>query len=282
LAAAQLAAKRSRELFHDKIVSAQNNENVVAAEAQAQADAAAADADVAVNGVNLAHAHIVAPLSGRIGKSSVTQGALVTADQAVPLATIQQIDPIYVEVNQSSREWLSLKQAIDAGHVQTKGAGSTAKIVLENGSTHGYDGKLQFADATVDPGTGNLLIRILVPNPNLQLLPGMYVRAVLNEGVLPEGLLVPQQAITRDPKGNASTFVVGKQGKVELRAVRLSRTIDNQWLVEDGLIPGDRVIVESSQRVVPGMAVRAVEQAVTRTESAQSQPLAAPNRLVAQ
>jgi membrane fusion protein (multidrug efflux system) len=278
LLAAQLAANRSRELFRNKILSAQDNENTVAAEARAQADVAAADADVSVSGVNLAYAHIVAPISGRIGKSSVTQGALVTADQPTALATIQQTDPIYVEVNQSGSEWLYLKQAMDEGRVQEHGVGATAKIVLENGSTYSYDGKLQFADAAVDPGTGDFLLRIIVPNPKLVLLPGMYVRAILNEGVLRQSMLAPQQAITRDPKGNANALIVGKNGKVEQREVRLSRTIDNQWLVEGGLAQGDRVILEGSQKVTPGMTVRAVEQTdskAARTESKRS-PLLSP------
>ena len=216
-------------------VSAQDNDTAVAALGQADADVAAAQAAVDTGAVNLAYAHIVAPISGRIGKSAVTQGALVTAGQAAPLATIQQLDPIYVEVNQSSSEWLALKQDIDAGRVETDRAAAPAKILLENGDPYPHEGKLQFSDVTVDPSTGNFLLRAIVPNPNLLLLPGMYVRAMLNEGLLTQALLAPQVGITRDPKGNGSAMVVNHGGKVEARSVRVSRTIGDQWLVEEGL-----------------------------------------------
>jgi membrane fusion protein, multidrug efflux system len=260
LEAAALTARRFRELVRTHAVSMQDNETATAAEHQAQADVAATQAAVDASRVSLAYARIVAPISGRIGKSTVTQGALVTAGQGMALATIQQLDPIYVEVNQSSSDWLSLKQWIDAGRVRSEGAGASARIVLGNGSAYPHEGKLQFTDVTVDPATGNLLLRIIVPNPNMVLLPGMYVRAVLNEGVLAAGVLVPQQGVTRDPKGNASAMVVGKDGKVELRAVRVARTIGDQWLVEDGLGGGERVIVEGVQKVTPGMTVQTVEK----------------------
>lgn len=266
---AETAARRSSQLAGLHLVSVQDNENAIALEAQAQADVGVAQAAVDSSRVNLAYAHIVAPISGRIGKSNVTQGALVTANQAEALVSVQQLDPIYVEVNQSSSIWLTLKQTIDAGRVRSGEATATVKILLENGTQYEYDGKLQFADVTVDPATGNFLIRVIVPNPNLLLLPGMYVRAVISEGALSNGVLVPQQAVGRDPKGNGSTFVVGKDGVARLRAVHVSRTIGDQWLVDDGLAAGDRVIVEGTQKVTPGMTVRSVEQVpatVNRTE----------------
>jgi membrane fusion protein, multidrug efflux system len=259
LHAEQLAAARSNELLRVKVVSAQDNDRAVAALGQAEADVAAAQAAVASSAINLAHAHIVAPIGGRIGKSSVTQGALVSAGQANSLATIQQLDPIYVEVNQSSSEWLTLKQDIDAGRVQSDRSGAPAQILLENGKPYAHPGKFQFADVTVDPTTGNLLLRAIVPNPDLTLLPGMYVRAVLNEGLLAQGLLAPQVGITRDPKGNGSALIVNKDGKVEARTVLVSRTVGDRWLVDEGLSPGDRLIVEGLQKVQPGMAVQAVE-----------------------
>jgi membrane fusion protein (multidrug efflux system) len=265
LQAARLAAKRSAELVGIDAVSAQDNENAVAALGQADADVAAAKAAVDSGAVNLAYAHIIAPISGRIGKSSVTQGALVTAGQATALATIQQLDPIYVEVNQSSSEWLSLKQDIDAGRVESDRTAAPAKILLENGAAYPHEGRLQFADVTVDPSTGNFLLRAIVPNPNLLLLPGMYVRAILNEGLLTQGLLAPQIGITRDPKGNGSAMVVNPDGKVGLRVVRVARTIGDQWLVEEGLAAGDRLIVEGLQKVQPDMAVQAVEQSPAAT-----------------
>jgi len=268
--AARLAAARSAELVRIDAVSAQDNESAIAALGQAEAEVAAAKAAVDSSAVNLAYAHIVAPISGRIGKSSVTQGALVTAGQAAALATIQQLDPIYVEVNQSSSEWLGLKQDIDAGRVQTDRSGAPAKILLENGEPYAHPGKLQFADVTVDSTTGNFLLRAIVPNPNALLLPGMYVRAVLNEGVRAQGLLAPQVGITRDPKGVASALIVDKNGKVEVRSVRVSRTIGDQWLIEKGLSAGDRLIVEGLQKVQPGMAVQAVEQAAAADATAEN------------
>jgi membrane fusion protein (multidrug efflux system) len=258
--AAKLAADRSTALVRVDAVSAQDHENAVAAEAQAEADVAAAQATLDSSRVTLGYARIVAPISGRIGKSSVTQGALVTANQDAPLATIQQLDPIYVEVNQSSNDWLALKQDIDSGRVRSDGAGTPATIELENGSIYGYQGKLQFADVTVDPTTGNFLLRAIVPNPKAVLLPGMYVRALLSEGKLQQGLLAPQQGITRDPKGNASALVVDPQGKVEPRTVQVSRAIGDQWLIDSGLVAGDRVIVEGVQKVHPGSIVQPLER----------------------
>ena len=270
VSAARLAAARSAELVKIDAVSAQDNESAVAALGQAEAEVAAAQAAVASSAVNLAYAHIVAPISGHIGKSNVTQGALVTAEQAAALATIQQLDPIYVEVNQSSSEWLALKQDIDAGRVQTDRSGAPAKILLENGEPYAHQGKLQFADVTVDSTTGNFLLRAIVPNPNGLLLPGMYVRAVLNEGVRAQGLLAPQVGITRDPKGVASALIVDKGGKVEARTVRVSRTIGDQWLVEKGLSAGDRLIVEGLQKVQPGMPVQSVERGAAADATAEN------------
>jgi membrane fusion protein (multidrug efflux system) len=268
LQAARLAAKRSAELVGIDAVSAQDNETAVAALGQADADVAATQAAVDSGAVNLAYAHIVAPISGRIGKSTVTQGALVTAGQAAPLATIQQLDPIYVEVNQSSSEWLALRQDIDAGRVETDRAAAPAKILLENGAAYPQEGQLQFSDVTVDPSTGNFLLRAIVPNPRLLLLPGMYVRAILNEGLLTQALLAPQVGITRDAKGNGSAMVVNRGGKVEARSVRVSRTLGDQWLVEEGLSAGDRLIVEGLQKVQPDMSVQAVEQSAAASATA--------------
>jgi membrane fusion protein (multidrug efflux system) len=261
LLAARLAAARSAELARVEVVSAQDNERAVAALGQAEADVAAAQAAVASSAINLAYAHIVAPIGGRIGKSNVTQGALVTAGQTNSLATIQQLDPIYVEVNQSSSDWLSLKQDIAAGRVKSDRGAAPAQILLEDGNPYAHAGKLQFEDVTVDPATGNLLLRAIVPNPDLILLPGMYVRAVLNEGLLTHALLAPQVGITRDPKGNGSALIVNQDGKAEARTVRVSRTVGDQWLVEEGLSAGDRLIVEGTQKVQPDMPVQAVEQA---------------------
>jgi membrane fusion protein, multidrug efflux system len=261
VAAAQLAADRARELIKIDAVSRQEYDNAISSSGQAQADVAAGKAAVANASVNLSYAHLTSPISGRIGKSSVTVGALVTANQTAAMATIQQLDPIYVDVNQASSEWLHLKQEIDSGRAQSGAADSPVTILLTDGRTYGQKGKLQFADITVDPTTGDFLLRAIVPNPNGELLPGMYVRALLDEGVLSKGVLAPQQGITRDPKGNATALIVNAQGKVETRDVKVSRTVGDQWLVDEGLASGDRVIVEGLQKVQPGIAVKAVEAA---------------------
>jgi membrane fusion protein, multidrug efflux system len=259
VAAAQLAADRARELIKIDAVSRQEYDNAISSSGQAQADVAAGKAAVANATVNLSYAHLTSPISGRIGKSSVTVGALVTANQTAAMATIQQLDPIYVDVNQASSEWLHLKQEIDSGRAQSGAADSPVTILLTDGRTYGEKGKLQFADITVDPTTGDFLLRAIVPNPNGELLPGMYVRALLDEGVLSKGVLAPQQGITRDPKGNATALIVNAQGKVETRDVKVSRTVGDQWLIDEGLASGDRIIVEGLQKVQPGIAVKAVE-----------------------
>lgn len=257
--AAHLAAQRAAELIKIDAISAQDNESAISAEGQAVADVAAARAALASAAVNLAYARITAPITGRIGRSSVTAGALVTAEQTTALATVQQLDPIYVDVNQSSADWLALKQEIDSGRIQSKGAGTPATIVLENGAVYPHPGTLQFTDITVDPTTGNFLLRVLVPNPEGLLLPGMYVRAVINEGVLPHGVLAPQEGIQHDPRGDATALIVDAGGKVEQRRVDVTRAIGNRWLIDRGLAAGDRLIVSGGQKVQPGMAVQAVE-----------------------
>lgn len=270
LESAQATARRSAELAKIDAVSTQENENAIAALRQTEADVASAEATLASSGVSLGYSRITSPISGRIGKSTVTQGALVTANQATALATVQQLDPIYIDVTQSSSEWLQLKQEIDAGRLESSGSGTPAKIILENGGAYGQEGKLQFADVSVDPQTGSFLLRAIVPNPKNTLMPGMYVTAQLNEGIRKETILVPQQGITRDPKGGATALVVGADNKVEQRSVKVSRTIGDQWLVEDGLQAGERVIVEGLQKVQPGMAVQPTEAGAAPQPAAQT------------
>jgi membrane fusion protein, multidrug efflux system len=267
LRAAQLAAARSGELLKIKAESVQDNESATAAQAQAKADVAAAQAAVDTAKVNLAYAHITAPISGYIGESHVTQGALVAANQESPLAVIQQIDPVYVDVNEPSSEWIALKQAIDQGRVRQDAGSEQVKLQLENGTVYGYPGKLQFADVSVDANTGNFLLRIIVPNPKSELLPGMYVRAKISEGTVANAMLVPQPGITRDRDGNAVALIVDKNGKVQTRGLQASRTVGDQWLVEQGLAAGDKVIVTGQQNVEPGMAVHAVEQSAVVADS---------------
>ena len=262
---ARLTAKRFGELVKTGAVSAQDAETAEATLRQAEADVTAANAAVQSAAVMLGYARIVAPISGRVGKSSVTQGALVTANQQEPLVTVQQLDPIYIDLAQSSRELLQLRRQIEAGTL--KGSKDMpVRILLEDGSRYVHDGQLKFAEFTVDAMTGSYALRVVVPNPDSLLLPGMYVRAVLDTGVRPDGLLVPQQGIPRDPKGNATALVVNQEGTVEQRTVRASRTIGDQWLIDDGLNPGDQVIVEGLQKVQPGARVQVVD--VTSVASA--------------
>jgi membrane fusion protein, multidrug efflux system len=272
LDAAQLRARRSAELVKTGLVSTQDNDNAVAALHQAEADVESAKAALTAAGVVVAHARITAPIAGRIGKSSVTEGALVTADQDAPLATILQLDPMYVDLTQSSAELLQLRKDIAAG-TTLEGKSMPVSIVLEDGTRYGHDGTLEFSDVTVDPSTGSYLLRVQVPNPERTLLPGMYVRAIVALGVRPKGLLVPQQGIARDPRGNATALVVGADGKVEQRAVQVSRTIGDRWLIDGGLAPGDRVIIEGVQKVQPGMPVQAAEAGAA---SAAPAPVSAP------
>ena len=256
---ARLAASRGAELMKTHAISAQDNDNLVAAERQAAADVAAARAALETSRVNLAYTRIAAPISGRIGKSTVTAGALVTANQAAPLATIQRLDPIYIEVSQASSEWLRLKEDIDAGRLKAGGPGTEVAVVLEDGRRYPQAGRLEYSEVTVDPATGSFALRAIVPNPGNTLLPGMYVKAILNEGTRSAGLLVPQPGITRDPRGGATALVVGRDDKVELRNVTVSRALGDQWLVDAGLEAGDRVIVEGVQKVEPGTAVKPAE-----------------------
>ena len=255
------------------LVSAQDNDNAVATLHQSEADLASARASLDAAQVKLSRARISAPIAGRIGKSAVTEGALVTADQEAPLATIQQLDPMYVDLTQSSAELLQLRKELASGTLQQQDS-VPVTIVLEDGSTYPRQGALAFSDVTVEPTTGSFLLRVEVPDPGNALLPGMFVRAVIGNGVRPEGLLVPQQGITRDPQGNATAMVVGAEDKVESRPVKVSRTVGDQWLVDDGLKPGDRVIVEGLQKIQPGMPVQATEAGAATQGTSPAAPAA--------
>lgn len=259
LETARRSAERGTELIKAHMISVQDNDNLQSALHQAEADLATAQAAADSARINVEYAHITAPISGRIGKSAVTAGALVVANQPDPLARVQQLETVYVDLTQSSGEWLQLQQELAAGG---KGSGqSEVHITLEDGSAYPVPGQLQFSDVTVEPGTGSFLLRVLVPNPKALLLPGMYVRATIVEGVLPNGLLAPQRGITRDPKGNATAMVVGVGNKVELRNVTTARAVGDQWMITSGLAAGDRVVVEGLQKIQPGMPVQPAEAA---------------------
>ena len=257
LTSARLTAARTAELAKIDAVSVQDNENAIAALKQAEADLGAARAALESANVTLGYARITAPISGRIGKSSVTQGALVTANQPAPLATVQQLDPIYVDLTQSSAELLALRRQLAEGKVQD--AQLPVTILLEDGSEFSHKGTLEFSEVSVDPGTGSYSVRVKVDNPDHVLLPGMYVRAVVGSGIRQDAILVPMQGIARDPKGNTSAMVVNAEGKTEQRPVVVSQAIGDKWLVESGLAAGDKVIVAGLQKIQPGIPVQATE-----------------------
>jgi membrane fusion protein (multidrug efflux system) len=230
-------------------------------EAVAVAEAAIHQAEAAAETtrINLGYTKITAPISGRIGKSNVTEGAIVTAYQPLALATIQQLDPIYVDVPQSTTELLRLKRSLEDGRLnQDESSQNRVGLLLEDGREYPLEGTLQFRDITVDPTTGSVTLRVIFPNPEGVLLPGMFVRSVVKEGVSEHAILIPQQAVSRDPKGNPLALIVDPAGKVQQRMLMFDRAIGDKWLVSAGLAPGDRVIVEGTQRVRPGALVKEV------------------------
>jgi membrane fusion protein (multidrug efflux system) len=262
---ARLQAQRYAELVQDNAVSKQEYDNATAALKAAEADLAAGRAAVQAAEINLGYTTVTSPVSGRIGRSAVTEGAYVQASQATLLATVQQLDPLYVDLTQSSAEALRLRRDVDSGALQSAGHGKAkVTVVLEDGREYAEPGALQFADVTVDPGTGSIALRAIVPNPKRELLPGMFVRARLAEGVKPEALLVPQQGVARDQKGLPTALVVNAENKVERRQLETDRAVGDAWLVTKGLAAGDRVIVEGVQKVRPGAEVRPVPATSTR------------------
>ena len=238
-----------------------------------------AEAALETTRINLNYTNIAASITGRIGRSNVTEGAIATAYQPAALATVQQIDPIYVDVPQSTAELLRLRKSLERGSLKTKAA-DKVKIILEDGSVYPLTGSFQFADVTVDQTTGSVVLRIVVPNPDRTLLPGMYVRAVIEEGVRDQAILIPQQAVSRDPKGNPYTRVVAtvdgedankqkiKIDVVQQRMLTTDRAIGDKWLVTSGLAKGDRVIIEGLQKAMPGMPVKVVHTKVNESLAA--------------
>nr|WP_028105003.1 efflux RND transporter periplasmic adaptor subunit [Pseudoduganella violaceinigra] len=262
LAAAEPKVARYKELVAIEGVSRQDYDDAVAAHEQAKAEVEAAQAAMESARINVDYTKVAAPISGRIGRSSVTPGALVTAGQANALTTVQQLDPIYVDVTQSSEELLRLKRELDNGSIKKTDGQANVTLLLADGSKYALPGKLQFSDVSVDPGTGNVTLRALFPNPKHDLLPGMFVRAVLETGVSEQAIAVPQMGVTRNPKGEATALVLNKEGKVEQRLLQTGGTIGDKWLVKSGLEAGDRVIIEGLQKVKPG-APAVVAKAVT-------------------
>ncbi|HOD27874.1 MAG TPA: efflux RND transporter periplasmic adaptor subunit [Syntrophales bacterium] len=259
LSAIQLRANRLRDLLAEKAVSQQDYDDASAALKQVQADIQYSKATLETARINLKYTTITAPISGRIGISSITEGALVTAHQPLALATIQQLDPMYVDVSQSTADILKLRRQMQEGRLDQNGRNKQkVKLFMDDGSEYSLKGDLQFLDVTVDPTTGSVMLRMVFPNPKGVLMPGMFVRAVIQEGVHKNAILIPQQAVSRDPKGNPLTLIVDAKGTVEQRTLTLDRAIGDAWLVSSGLEQGDRVIVEGMQKVKPGIPVKAV------------------------
>jgi membrane fusion protein (multidrug efflux system) len=253
--AARLKAERYKGLVEINAVSKQDNDDAQAASLQAAANVAAQKAAVASARINLGWTKVVSPISGRIGKSTVTPGALVTASQATALATVQDLSKIYVDLTQSSADLLKLQAALNSGQLGRSGSAQVT-LTLEDGSTYPQSGLLKFSDVTVDPTTGSVGLRATFDNPNGVLLPGMYVRAKFGQGVASNGMLIPQAAVSRDPKGNATVTVVGAKNAAEIRPIVTTQTVGPNWLVTSGLKPGDQVIVEGLQKVRPGAPVK--------------------------
>ncbi|MEQ9106771.1 MAG: efflux RND transporter periplasmic adaptor subunit [Limnobacter sp.] len=259
LTSATIRNDRFQELAKMNAVSQQERDDAYAALKLAEADVASGKAALQSAQINLTYTRVTAPISGRIGRSSVTPGALVQQGQANAMATIQQLDPIYVDLTQSTSELLQLKRDLESGVLKSAGK-NAAKVTLklEDGSDYEQEGKLQFSDVTVDQNTGTVTLRAVFPNPKQQLLPGMYVRASLEEGVRENGILVPQKGIMRDATGEPSALVLNSDNKVEKRSVKTARAIGDQWLIAEGLQTGDRVIVEGVQKVRPGQTAEIV------------------------
>jgi membrane fusion protein, multidrug efflux system len=255
----QLREQRYRELVEIKAISRQEFDDTRAALMQAEAEIQVAQAALETARINLGYTRVKAPISGRIGRSAVTTGALVTASQPAALATIHQLDPIYVDVTQSTTEVLELKRKLASGQLKNGGADAAkVRLLLEAGEPYAHQGTFSFSDVSVDQSTGSIVLRTVFPNPEQLLLPGMFVRAQVAEGVAEQTILVPQQGVGRNPKGEAVALVVDANGTVEQRKLTVDRALGDQWLVSSGLSPGDRLIVEGVQKVRPGAEVNVV------------------------
>lgn len=258
IASTAALARRYGELVRINAISRQEAENAATGAQQARADVAAQQAALRNAQIDLARTTIRAPISGRIGRSTFTTGALVSAAQTEPLTTIQKLDPVFVDIQRSSAEVLNLRQQIMNGDLSRGSGAARVRLRLENGTIFPEEGTLRFTDVTVDPATGSQVLRAVFPNRRGLLLPGMYVRAELIEGTKANGLLVPQRAVTRDEKGNPTALVVGADGKLQPRTLTAPRTVGQDWLVTSGLRAGDKVVVEGAMMLRPGMQVKAV------------------------
>lgn len=258
LPALRSRVERYKNLLADKAVSQQDYDDAAASLLQVEADIQYWKANLAAARINMRYTKVKAPISGRIGKSIVTDGAIVTAYQPMAIASIQQMDPIYADLAQSTSDLLNLKNRLkDHRFNQHATDQDKVRLIIEDGSNYPFEGVLQFSDVTVDPTTGSVIMRVVFPNPEGLLLPGMFVRALIKEGLSEQAILIPQQGVSRDPKGNPFALIVNSQNTVERRMLKLYRAIEDKWLVLEGLVPGDRVIVEGLKMLRPGTMVKA-------------------------
>ena len=272
IASTEALARRYAELVKINAIARQDAENAVTSADQARADVQAQQAALRSAQIDLARTSIRAPISGRLGRSTYTTGALVTAGQAEALTTIQRLDPIFVDIQQSSAEVLDLRQQMMSGALSRGDGAARVRLKLENGSDYPAQGTLKFTDVTVDPATGSQIIRASFPNSRSLLLPGMYVRAQLTEGTRANGILIPQRAVSRDERSNPTVMVVGPNGKIQVRTLTAPRTVGQAWLVTAGLKPGDKVVVEGGQNLRPGAMVKAVPYRKDAPAGAKGQP----------
>ena len=266
-------AQRYGQLVGINAISRQEAENARTTADQARADVAAQQAAVRSALVDLERTTVRAPISGRIGRSLATVGALANAAQTQALTTIQRIDPVFVDIQEASADVLRIRQRLLAGELSRGGQAARVRLRLEDGSLYPVEGRLKFADVSVDPSTGSQVIRAVFPNPNGLLLPGMFARAELVEGTEPDALLVPVRAVRRDEKGNPTVLVVGRDGKLAQRVLQASRTVGQNWIVIGGLKPGERVVMDGAQMLRPGAQVKAVpfREGAPATQQGQSQ-----------
>jgi membrane fusion protein, multidrug efflux system len=256
---ARLLQERYAPLIAANAVSKQENDDAIAARARAEADVAAARAQVDNARINVVYTQVLSPITGRIGRALVTEGALVTSEQQSPLATVQQLDPIYVDITQSSTEMLRLQRQLASGElVKTDDNQAEVGLTLEDGTLYAERGRLKVSEVSVDPSTGSVVLRAVFPNPKRELLPGMFVRAQLTRGTRSAALLVPQRGVARNQKGDATVLVVDKEDKVAEKIVTADRAINGEWLITAGLEAGERVIVDGMQRAKPGSPVKPV------------------------
>ncbi len=258
-ASSRLQEERFRQLLAEKAISQQDYDNALAAAQAGQADVAAGNAAVQTAAINLGYTNVTSPISGRIGLSQITEGAYVQAGTATLLATVQQLDPLYVNLTQSSTEAFNLRRALATGRLEASPADAAkVNLILDDGSTYPEEGTLEFSGITVDPTSNSITLRALFPNPKSELFPGLFVRARIAEGTVPAALLIPQLGVGRNTRGDATALVVGAGNQAELRILKIDRAVGNQWLVAEGLKAGDRLIVQNLQRIRPGSVVKAV------------------------